>query len=65
MIIGTVSLAGRAPAFFSAAARRVSRLSCESTRRPVAMDVPYFSAWIKVVARDFAASRPVRSAKFS
>jgi len=40
IIMGTVSLGGRAAAFFSASAMRMSRLSCERARSAVASGVP-------------------------
>ena len=39
-IIGTVSLGGRAAAFFSASFMRMSRLSAASTRSALATGVP-------------------------
>jgi formate dehydrogenase assembly factor FdhD len=62
-IIGTVSLAGRAAAFFSAADRRSSRFSLAMVRRAVPSGVPYFSAWIMAVATDLTPGWLVRLAR--
>ena len=43
MIIGTVSLGGKAAAFFSASFILMSRLSCACTRSDWLSAVPYFS----------------------
>ena len=63
-IIGTVSWAGRAPAFFSARDMRSSRFSSDSTRRETETGVPYFSDCSSEVASDLVAGRPVRQLRF-
>jgi hypothetical protein len=65
MIIGTVSCAGSAAAFFSAALRRASRFSWAITRSPVAIGVPYYSDCSSVVTKDFTVGKPVRIERFS
>ena len=50
IIIGTVMVAGRRPAFSSARSIRSVRCSWLSTLRARARGVPYFSAWIIVLA---------------
>ena len=65
MIIGTVNLAGRAAAFFSAAAMRASRFSWASTRSATDTGVPYRSDCSNAVQSDLMDGKPVRSARFS
>jgi hypothetical protein len=64
-IIGTVSLAGSEPAFFSAAAIRRSRFSCAAIRRAAVSGVPYLSAWTSVVHTALTLGRPVRRTRLS